>query len=81
MKEGDECGARKALFHLRTVVGARSRCRYPSAEERGFGDLVGPSDLPIQGHPAPRPLSDKEIWEYVDLYATAAKNAVEVAGL
>jgi len=49
-------------------------------EKESFGDLVGPSDISIQGRSAPRSLTDKEIWEYVDLYATAAKNAVEVAG-
>jgi len=45
-----------------------------------FGDVVGPSDVPIRGRATPRPLNDAEIWEYVHLYAAAAKNAVEVAG-
>ncbi|KAJ7439995.1 hypothetical protein FB451DRAFT_1301277 [Mycena latifolia] len=41
---------------------------------------VSASDVPITGEPAPRPLTIKEIQEYVQLYATAASNAVHKAG-
>ncbi|KAJ6601062.1 hypothetical protein DFH09DRAFT_1020324 [Mycena vulgaris] len=43
---------------------------------------VSASDVPAAGHggPAPRPLTVEEIQEYVQLYATAASNAVHKAG-
>ncbi|KAJ7696765.1 hypothetical protein B0H17DRAFT_929054 [Mycena rosella] len=41
---------------------------------------VSASDVPIEGKPAPRPLTIEEIQEYVQLYATAASNAVHKAG-
>ncbi|KAJ7216436.1 hypothetical protein GGX14DRAFT_441507 [Mycena pura] len=41
---------------------------------------VSASDVPIQGQPAPRPLTVEEIQEYVQLYAAAASNAVHKAG-
>src|ERR1700761_7809169 len=42
---------------------------------------VSASNVPIQGQPAPRPLTVEEIQEYVQLYATAASNAVHKAGV
>ncbi|KAJ7439974.1 NADH:flavin oxidoreductase/NADH oxidase [Mycena latifolia] len=42
--------------------------------------FVSASDVPIEGSPAPRPLTVEEIQEYVQLYATAASNAVHRAG-
>ncbi|KAJ6541608.1 hypothetical protein B0H19DRAFT_1268590 [Mycena capillaripes] len=41
---------------------------------------VSASDVPLVGGPAPRPLTVEEIQEYVQLYATAASNAVHRAG-
>ncbi|KAJ7146449.1 hypothetical protein C8R44DRAFT_600605 [Mycena epipterygia] len=41
---------------------------------------VSASDVPVTGGPAPRPLTVEEIREYVQLYATAASNAVHKAG-
>ena len=38
------------------------------------------SDVGLPDGPAPRPLSVEEIQEYVQLYATAASNAVHKAG-
>lgn len=44
-------------------------------------DFVSASDVPMyEGGPAPRPLSEEEIWATVKAYATAAKNAVEKGG-
>ncbi|KAJ7656276.1 hypothetical protein DFH06DRAFT_1473537 [Mycena polygramma] len=49
--------------------------------EEGLGDsYVSASDVPILGRKAPRPLTVKEIEEYIQLYATAASNAVHKAG-
>ncbi|KAJ7696759.1 hypothetical protein B0H17DRAFT_1158567 [Mycena rosella] len=42
--------------------------------------FVSASEVPIEGKPAPRPLTVEEIQEYVQLYATAASNAVHKAG-
>ncbi|KAJ7248503.1 hypothetical protein C8J57DRAFT_1358402 [Mycena rebaudengoi] len=41
---------------------------------------VSASDVPLPGKAAPRPLAVEEIQEYVQLYATAASNAVHKAG-
>ncbi|KAJ7248501.1 hypothetical protein C8J57DRAFT_1522464 [Mycena rebaudengoi] len=41
---------------------------------------VSASDVPLPGSAAPRPLTVEEIQEYVQLYATAASNAVHKAG-
>lgn len=59
------------------------------AEDPSF-PLVSSSDIPLSdsergrgsnsGSPGPRPLTIDEIAEYTELYATAAKNAVEEAG-
>jgi NADPH2 dehydrogenase len=42
--------------------------------------VSGSYETRVEGQPAPRPLSEEEIWQYVADYATAAKNAVEIAG-
>lgn len=44
-------------------------------------DFVSASDVPMyEGGPAPRPLTEDEIWATVRDYATAARNAVTKAG-
>ena len=47
--------------------------------ERHAGDVVSASAVPMgaEGDPVPRALSDAEIWEFVDDYARAARNAME----
>ncbi|GAB7321996.1 hypothetical protein MBLNU13_g03054t1 [Cladosporium sp. NU13] len=48
----------------------------------GSGDLISSSDVPVaEGAPAPRPLTEDEIQEYIQAYASAAANAVKKAGL
>jgi len=50
------------------------------AEDSSF-PYVSASDVPLTGHPnPPRPLTIDEVKEYVQLYATAADNAVHKAG-
>lgn len=47
----------------------------------GDGDFVSSSDVPIaEGSPAPRPLTEDEIQQYIQHYAQAASNAVKKAG-
>ena len=50
-------------------------------KKEGNYDLISASDLPLKADGVkPRPLSKSEITEFVELYATAAQNAVEGAG-
>jgi NADPH2 dehydrogenase len=46
----------------------------------GTGDVVSSSAVPQEGGVVPRAMTEDEIWQYVRDYATAAENAVEVAG-
>ncbi|KAI9461968.1 hypothetical protein BJY52DRAFT_1116620 [Lactarius psammicola] len=46
----------------------------------GNYSVVAPSAIALQGHETPRPLTVEEIKEYVQLFATAAENAVLKAG-
>jgi len=47
----------------------------------GTGDVVSASDIAMSDNsPAPRPLSEEEIQEYIKQFATAAKNSVDGAG-
>ncbi|KAK3711538.1 hypothetical protein LTR37_009529 [Vermiconidia calcicola] len=49
--------------------------------KEGNGDVVSSSAVPENSDKAePRALEDGEVWEFVQDYATAAKNAVEGAG-
>lgn len=44
-------------------------------------DFVSASNVPMyEGGPAPRPLTEEEIWATINDYATAARNAVEKGG-
>jgi NADPH2 dehydrogenase len=44
-------------------------------------DLVGPSDIPLAGSSRmPRPMTLDDIKDFVDLFATAASNAVHKSG-
>ena len=50
-------------------------------EKEGTGDVVSSSAMPENSEKTvPRELREEEIWEFVNDYATAAKNAVEGAG-
>ena len=50
-------------------------------QKEGFGDLVSSSAVPVAGGaPTPREMSEEEIRGFIEDYAKAAKNAVEVAG-
>ncbi|KAJ7266871.1 FMN-linked oxidoreductase [Mycena haematopus] len=50
------------------------------AEEGLQNEYVSASDVPIPGRKPPRALAVEEIQEYIQLYATAASNAVHKAG-
>ncbi|KAK5687485.1 hypothetical protein LTS10_001623 [Elasticomyces elasticus] len=63
---------------------ALGRSANPDVKKKeGTGDVVSASDIPMSvsdNSPAPRPLTEEEIQQYIKDYATAAKNAVEGAG-
>lgn len=61
---------------------ALGRAANPDTKKaEGAGDLVSSSDVPMADNsPAPRPLSEDEIQNYIKQYAAAAKNAIEGAG-
>ena len=61
---------------------ALGRTASPQVKEKeGSGDLVSSSAVPENSDKAtPRAMTEEEIWEFVEDYATAAKNAVEGAG-
>ncbi|KAL0572976.1 hypothetical protein V5O48_008990 [Marasmius crinis-equi] len=65
-------------------LGASGRAADPSVLHSEDGsesyDVVSASDLPVTGRPTPRPLSVEEIKQFVEYFATAAKNAVHRAG-
>jgi NADPH2 dehydrogenase len=51
------------------------------APKHGDYDFCSSGDIPeAEGKPKPRPFTKEEIKEVVQLYAKAAKDAVEVAG-
>jgi len=42
---------------------------------------VSASNIPLEGHEnPPRPLTKEEVAEYVQMYSTAARNAIEKGG-
>ncbi|KAI0076971.1 FMN-linked oxidoreductase [Panus rudis PR-1116 ss-1] len=56
---------------------AIGRTAHPDVLERDGFPLVGSSDIALYGHAKPRPLTKKEIKDYVELWAKAAQNAIE----
>ncbi|CAK1366364.1 unnamed protein product [Cercospora beticola] len=65
--------------HMYLQLWALGRVGNPKVKEaEGTGDVVSASPVPEkEGAPIPRELSDEEIREYIQDYATAAKNAIE----
>ena len=59
---------------------ALGRAADPAVLADGGLPYVSASDVPIDGQAAPRPLTVDEIQKYIQLYATAASNAVHRAG-
>lgn len=67
------------IFMQLWALGRTANAKVKAAE--GTGDLVSSSATPLSDDaPAPRELTEEEIWQYVADYATAAKRAVEEAG-
>ncbi|EPQ52977.1 NADH flavin oxidoreductase/NADH oxidase [Gloeophyllum trabeum ATCC 11539] len=56
---------------------ALGRAADPEALAKLNLPYVSASDVPLPDRPAPRPLNVDEIHEYIELYAQAAKNAIE----
>ncbi|KAJ7132263.1 NADH:flavin oxidoreductase/NADH oxidase [Mycena epipterygia] len=77
-KVTDRVHAKGSYMYLQLYALGRAAKAKTLAEE-GL-PYVSASDVPVTGGPAPRPLTVEEIQEYVQLYATAASNAVHKAG-
>jgi NADPH2 dehydrogenase len=72
----------KAGSYIFLQLWALGRSADPEHKRRqGTGDVVSSSAVPEteNGH-VPRPLTESEIWEYIEDYAAAAKTGVEVVG-
>lgn len=68
------------IFAQLAALGRASTPEGLAASDPSF-PYIGAGDIPLEGRSeAPRPLTTEEIKEYVELYVTAAKNAVEKAG-
>ena len=65
--------------HIYMQLWALGRVADPSVKEtEGSGDVVSSSAVPYQeGATVPRELQEQEIEQYIQDYATAAKNAIE----
>ncbi|KAJ6601081.1 hypothetical protein DFH09DRAFT_1069765 [Mycena vulgaris] len=76
----DRVHAKGSYIYLQLyALGRAGKAETLAAEGLPF---VSASEVPAAGHggPAPRPLTVEEIQEYLELYATAASNAVHKAG-
>ncbi|TFY83759.1 hypothetical protein EWM64_g261 [Hericium alpestre] len=80
-KVTDAVHARGSFIYMQ--LWAIGRAAYRDVLRREYNDpsyeLDGAGDIPITGAPKPRPITRDEIKEYVQLYATAASNAVHRA--
>jgi NADPH2 dehydrogenase len=77
-KVTDAVHAKKSFIFVQ--LWALGRTASPDILNAELGEkskVVGPSNLPVGGAATPTPLTEKEIWEYVEYYKQAAKNAVE----
>ncbi|KAG9026854.1 hypothetical protein FRB95_008376 [Tulasnella sp. JGI-2019a] len=74
----DAVHAKGAFIYLQ--LWALGRAANPTVmASKGF-KVVSPGDIPMEGGAVPTPLTRKEIYQYVEWYAQAAKNAVHKAG-
>lgn len=73
----DAVHAKKSFIFMQ--LWALGRASSPETLQKELGEgakLVGAGDIPIEGHAKPTPLTEGEIWEYVQWYAQAARNAI-----
>lgn len=74
-------GVRAAGSPIFLQLWVLGRSADPECKKRDrTGDVVSSSAVPQKGGSAPRASSEAEIWKYVEDYATAARNAVGLAG-
>lgn len=76
-KVTDAVHEKQSFIYLQLWALGRATSADALKAELGDGaKVVGAGDIPFEGGATPTPLTEDEIWEYVDLYAQAAKNAV-----
>ena len=77
-KVTDAVHAKKSFIFLQLwALGRAASPDVLKAELGEKGKVVSASDLPFEGGAVPTPLTEEEIWEYVEVYKQAAKNAIE----
>ncbi|CRG90018.1 hypothetical protein PISL3812_07059 [Talaromyces islandicus] len=78
----DSVHARGSYIYLQIWALGRTANLELVRKESGREDaqLVSSSDVPLGQNPAPRPLTEAEIQQYIQDFATASRNAVELAG-
>jgi NADPH2 dehydrogenase len=81
----------KGSYMFAQLVG-NGRCAFPEERAKDGLDLIAPSAIPVGSgegagvvptdgeNPTPREMTEEEIWQVIDDFAQAAKNAVEVCG-
>ncbi|KAF7347192.1 putative inactive dehydrogenase EasA [Mycena venus] len=78
-KVTDRVHAKGSFMYLQLWTLGRAFYNYSDPAEANI-PYVSASDVPLTGGPMPRALTIDEIQEYIQLYATAASNAVHKAG-
>lgn len=76
-KVTDAVHAKKSTIFLQ--LWALGRAADPDSLKQDLGPdakIVSAGGKPFEGGPTPTPMTEAEIWEYVGLYAQAAKNAI-----
>ncbi|THV01992.1 NADH:flavin oxidoreductase/NADH oxidase [Dendrothele bispora CBS 962.96] len=76
----DAAHAKGSFIYLQIFAMGRLASRTVLQTRDPSFEVIGAGDIPLTGGDIPRPLRLEEIREYVELYAQAAKNAVEKAG-
>ncbi|THU79962.1 FMN-linked oxidoreductase [Dendrothele bispora CBS 962.96] len=79
--EGDEVHAKGSFIFLQIMALGRDASKATLQARDPSLEVVGAAgDIPYTGGDQPRPLTQKEIQEYIELFVQAAKSAVEKAG-
>lgn len=76
-KVTDAVHDKKGVIYMQ--LWALGRAAKPDVLKQELGEgakVVSASDIPFEGGAKPTALTDQEVWEYVGLYAQAAKNAI-----
>lgn len=80
-KVTDSVHARGSYIYVQIwALGRTANIELVKKEQGEDATLVSSSDIPLGQNPPPRPLTEDEIQQYIQDFAKAAKDAVELAG-